>query len=142
MGAGLGIDVAMARGENSSFAHQSSYYGGYNTTRTQVMLPVFSDFRFNIGPETAASCYIDLKVGAAWFLGDKYLELADFNMGHGAQFFFRPAIGVIIPVSASNPKQAFNIGITYQLLTSNNIYRPYGSSGTLSSFGATIGFEW
>ena len=63
-------------------------------------------------------------------------------MGHGAQFFFRPAIGVRIPVSASNPKQAFNIGITYQLLTSNNIYRPYGSSGTLSSFGATIGFEW
>ena len=60
MGAGLGIDVAMARGENSSFAHQSSYYGGYNTTRTQVMLPVFSDFRFNIGPETAASCYIGI----------------------------------------------------------------------------------
>ena len=63
-------------------------------------------------------------------------------MGHGAQFFLRPTIGLRIPVSSANQKQAVNIGVTYQLLTSNNNYRRNGASGTLNAFGATIGFEW
>ena len=140
MGAGLGIDVAMARGEDAVY-DTPGYYGG-NTTRTQAMLPVFSDFRFNIGAQKTASFFIDLKIGAAWFLGGKYLEMTDFTMGHGAQFFLRPTIGLRIPVSSANQKQAVNIGVTYQLLTSNNNYRRNGASGTLNAFGATIGFEW
>ena len=120
MGAGLGIDVAMARGED----------GVYDTPG------------FNIGAQKTASFFIDLKIGAAWFLGGKYLEMTDFTMGHGAQFFLRPTIGLRIPVSSANQKQAVNIGVTYQLLTSNNNYRRNGASGTLNAFGATIGFEW
>lgn len=140
MGAGIGIDVAMARGDDAVY-ETSGYYGSC-TTKTQAMLPVFSDFRFNIGSAKSSSFFIDLKIGAAWFLGSKYLEMTDFTMGHGAQFFLRPTVGLRIPVNAANTKQAFNIGVSYQLLTSNNNYRRNGASGTLSAFGATIGFEW
>ena len=63
-------------------------------------------------------------------------------MGNGAQFYFKPSLGVRVPLSSKNPKQAVNFGVTYQLLTSDNNYSWYGNSVTLSSFGATIGFEW
>lgn len=140
MGAGLGIDVAMSRGDDA--VYETPGYYGSRTTRTQAVLPVFSDFRFNIGSSKTTSFFADVKIGAAWFLGGKYLEMTDFTMGHGAQFFLRPTIGLRIPVNSANPKQAFSIGVSYQLLTSNNNYCRNGASGTLNAFGATIGFEW
>ena len=45
-----------------------------------------------------------------------------------------------IPLNDSG-SQAVNIGLSYQLMTQDYWYRSY-SDVTLSSFGATIGFEW
>ena len=145
MGVGMGIDVAMAKhddGLNELPSGQQPWYYQRSSSTTKAMLPIFSDFRFNIGPENGASCYIDMKVGAAWFLGDSYFELRDARMGRGAQFYFKPSIGIRVPVNAQKPRQAFNFGITYQLITSGNNYSWDGSSVTLNSIGASISYEW
>lgn len=137
MGAGLGIDVAMAR-NNPEVALDRH-------VNTMAMIPVFTDFRFNIPAGTSGtSFYIDAKLGAAWFLGKNYLNLYSGTISHNGQFFLQPSIGVRIPVNSSNSRQAVNFGITYRLLTSNNNYYYYTNSGTpsLNSFGATISFEW
>lgn len=145
MGVGLGIDVAMAKNDDGLRKlppDEQPWYYQRSSSTTKAMLPIFSDFRFNIGPEGGTSCYIDLKIGAAWFLGDSYFALKDARMGRGGQFFFKPSIGVRVPVSTQNPRQAFNFGITYQLITSGNNYSWDGNSVTLNSIGASISYEW
>lgn len=142
MGAGMGIDIAMSR-NNTDWAagdNPRNFNGG--TATTMAMLPIFSDFRFNIGTGTNALVYIDAKIGAAWFLGNDYLQLHDRSMGHGAQFFLQPSIGVRIPVNSAKPGQAVNIGVTYRLLTSDNSYSWYDNTATLNGFGASVSFEW
>lgn len=146
MGAGLELDVVMAKysaDRNSAPSAEMPDFFRRSSSENKVMLPVFSDFRFNIGGSNGgASCFVDLKIGAAWFLGNSYLALENARMGRGAQFFLKPTIGVRVPVSSRNSRQAFNIGITYQLITSDNNYAWAGNSVTLNSLGATIGFEW
>lgn len=144
MGVGAGIDVATSNGPGDMLINDNVYYPT-NTTNTKAMLPLFSDFRFNIGSQDKLSAFIDLKIGAAWFLGDDYLALGGDGyalMGNGAQFYLKPQLGVRIPISSSKPKQAVNIGLTYQLITSNNNWNWYDNGVSLSSLGLTLGFEW
>ena len=143
MGAGIGVDIAMARNnENRTNPDTYSPYYNDNNADTVAMIPVVSDFRFSIPAGQAVSFYIDAKIGAAWFLGDDYLQLHDGSMGHGAQFFLQPSVGLRIPVNSSNSRQAINFGVTYRLLTSGNNYSWYDRTLTLNSFGASIAFEW
>lgn len=107
------------------------------------MIPVFSNFRFNIGDQSSVSAFIDLKIGAAWLIGTPYLRLHDAYVTNSTRFYCKPTVGVRIPVNARNSNQAFNIGLTYQLLTADDDY--YWSPGgnvTLNSFGVTLGYEW
>lgn len=141
MGAGLGIDVAMGAGDTGKVSN-TSYGYATDAKSTKAMIPLFSDFRFNIGSSAATSFFADLKIGAAWLLGNGALALSnDAYMLNGTQFYFKPTIGVRMPVNKAKPQQAVNIGVTYQLLTSNNFYYNNGSS-TLHNLGATIAFEW
>lgn len=142
MGAGMGIDMVKTRDTIHAVtgpdnAQQTQATDG----QTRAMIPVFSDFRFNIGLGSQASLFIDMKLGAAWLLGSSYLQLNRSALTTAAQFYMVPSAGVRIPVSATRAKQAINIGIAYQLLTSNNRYYNYNTP-TLSSLGMTIGFEW
>lgn len=143
MGAGIGVDVAMANQTNLTYSGDYDYpdYLGHSTTKTKVMIPVFSDFRFTIGDQTATSFFIDLKIGAAWLMGSDYLRMDRGCLTDGTQFYFKPSAGVRIPIGNDN-RRAVNIGLTYQLLTSNNNYYRHSNSLTLSNIGATIGFEW
>lgn len=136
MGAGMGID--MVKGQDADINPDNNYY--HSSSSTRAMIPVFSDFRFNI-PTGSASLFIDLKLGAAWLLGNRYLQLENARLTTATQFYMVPSIGVRIPTNGKNPKQAFNIGLTYQLLTANNRYYD-SNSVTLSSLGVTLGFEW
>ena len=134
MGAGMGIDMAIA----SNTPQQTPE----RRVNKMAMLPIFSDFRFMIPSASGSSFFIDAKVGAAWFLGNNYLNLYNGTMGHGAQFFLQPSIGMRIPINASNKRQAINLGATYRLITSNNNYSWNSNSLSLNNFGLSIGFEW
>lgn len=147
MGVGLGVDVAMAH-QPEIYADAPSLdtdygYGPhpyYDGKKTKAMIPVFSDFRFNIGDTSKTSFFIDLKIGAAWLIGNGDLAMENGYLSTSTQFYLKPTAGVRIPISG---KQAVNIGVTYQLLTSNNNYcRWNDDSVTLNSLGATIAFEW
>lgn len=135
MGAGIGIDVAMAR--NTPQESRDRY------VNTMAMLPVFTDFRFDIPVSKSSSFFIDAKFGAAWFLGHNYLNLYSGTVSHNAQFFLQPTLGIRVPVNSSNSRQAVNFGVTYRLLTSNNNYYSWANgSVSLNNFGASISFEW
>lgn len=141
MGAGIGVDLAMSSGERDMYVGAPPLPA---MSKTRVMLPVFSDFRFNLGSATSASFFIDIKVGATWLLGSEYLQLNTGALTNRTQFLLRPSIGLRIPTSSDNPKQALNIGATYQLITANNSWGYWGGyySPTLNSLGLTLGYEW
>ena len=143
MGVGMGVDVAMAQQDDRYGAWDPDdwEYGG--TAKTKCMIPVFTDFRFRIGNDNSVAAVIGLKLGAAWLLGDDDLMMKTAYMSNETQFYFRPSLGVRIPVSSQNPKQAVNVAVSYQLLTSNNNYTYWhDNSVTLHNLGLTVGFEW
>lgn len=142
MGAGMGVDVAMARREDIDAQLVRPSWADHNSSRTKVMIPVFTDFRFNIGNKAATSFFIDVKLGAAWLIGSSYLDLGSYRMSTGTQFYCRPSLGLRVPVVAGDTRKAFNIGVTYQLLTSNNFYGWNDNSTSLNNIGVTVGFEW
>lgn len=147
MGVGMGVDVAIARFDyeytRPGVPSDNYDYWSHSADKTKCMIPVFTDFRFNIGGSQSTSCFIDLKVGASWLIGDSYLALSDGGrLSTATQFYMKPTIGIRIPTSKQNPSQAFNIGVTYQLLTSNNNYYWDDNSVTLSNLGVTLGYEW
>ncbi len=143
MGVGLGVDVL--------FAHQNENWGNwdrstdFNTSHssctTAAMMPLFTDFRFMLGNSTAASFFIDLKIGCSFLLGNDYIAIGDGYLTNQQYFYLHPSIGIRIPTNSKNPKQAFDIGLTYKLLTSN-YWNSWNRNVTLNGFGATVAYEW
>lgn len=147
MGVGVGVDFLFSHkddqwGNNWNGPGSQGFDYNHSSSCSGVMVPVFSDFRFDIGSQPSSpSFFIDLKVGCSFLMGKDYIKINDGYLTNQQYFYLRPTIGMRIPVSSSNPRQAVNIGVSYQLLTSN-----YWSSSsrnvTLNAIGATIGFEW
>lgn len=142
MGVGAGVDVVMAQQPQGWRPNPDYDYMYRGNTKTKVMIPLFSDFRFNIGSQEATSFFIDFKVGASWLIGSDYLRMADGFMTNETQFYFRPSVGLRIPVSKERFDHAVNVGVSYQLLTSNNNYYWNDNSLTLNNLGVSISYEW
>lgn len=137
MGAGLGINLAV--GDNTAVDNAA-----HSISRYKAMMPLFSDFRFNIGGQSKPSFFVDLRLGAAWFFGNSYIGTHHNYIDDGTYFYLKPGVGVRIPVSAGDPTNAFNIALTYQLLTNSgsNGYYYRNSAVTMNGFGLTLGYEW
>lgn len=137
MGAGLGVDYVYSKTD-------SGYNGvvGNRETRTSgVMIPIFTDFRFNIGSRTSSSFFIDVKAGGSFLIGKNYLAIENGYINGSEYFMLRPSIGLRIPFGNTG-KRAINIGLTYQLLTCNYWWYNNSSSSTLNSLGGTVSYEW
>lgn len=142
MGVGLGIDVVMAQQPEGWTPDPDYGYMSRSNAQTKVMIPVFSDFRFNIGDRATTSFFIDIKLGAAWLMGSDYLRMADGFLSSSTQFYMRPTVGLRIPVSRERPDNAVNVGLTYQLITSNNNYYWSSRSLSLNNLGLSVAYEW
>lgn len=147
MGAGLGVDLALAPSDDPLKPldpDRRPAYWEHASSTTKAMIPVFSDFRFTLGGNGGKStaAYIDLKIGATWLIGSSYLSVGDSRLGGGAQFYFKPSVGVRVPLSDNNPRQAVSFGLTYQLITSGNNYSWSSNTLALSALGASVAFEW
>ncbi len=143
MGVGIGVDVLFAH-KNENWGEWDSYNGfdhDHSSTTTAAMMPLFTDFRVNLGGQNSASFFIDLKIGCSFLLSKNYIEIGDGYLSNQQYFYLRPSIGIRIPTNSQNPKQAFNIGISYKLLTSN-FWNSWSRNVTLNSLGATIAYEW
>ncbi len=143
MGAGLGVDVAMNNTDIPTPATDRPSFWQHSSSKTKVMIPVFTDFRFNFGNMSGVSMYADLKIGAMWLIGNSYLRLQHGCMTGDAQFYLKPSVGVRIPMGADDSRHAVNVGITYQLLTSSNNYNYWQDNTlTLNGLGLSIAYEW
>jgi len=147
MGVGLGVDFLFSHkadqwGEGWEPHDRNDFDYNHSSSCSGVMVPIFTDFRFNIGSDpSSTSFFIDLKVGCSFLMGKDYIEINNGYLTNQQYFYLRPNIGIRIPVSSSNPRQAFNVGVSYQLLTSN-YWNSWNRNVTLNAIGATIGFEW
>ncbi len=149
MGVGAGVNIVFAgQGDQPDydFAPRSwgnGYNPNYKTRDTGVVIPLYSDFRFNIGGEQNTSFFIDMRLGAAFLVGKNYLLTPDGVLDNSEGFYFRPTLGVRIPVNGKDSRQAINVGVSYQLITNNYWdYGGYYNNTSVNSVGATIGFEW
>lgn len=151
MGVGAGVNIVFAgQGDFVAYSqgHDAAYWGdgfrpNYAQRDTGVVIPLYSDFRFNIGQEQNVNFFIDVKLGAAFLVGKSYLRTPDGLLDNSEGFYFKPGVGVRIPINSKNTRQAINIGVTYQLITNNYwTYGGYYDDTTINSLGATIGFEW
>ena len=136
MGVGLGVDVLFSHKNDDwgSDWENPSYGSDRGSTTTAAMIPLFTDFRFNIGGNSGASFFIDMKVGCSFLLGNKYISIGDGYLTNQEYFYLRPSIGMRIPTNSRNPKQAVDIGINYRLLTSN-YWNSWSRNITLNSIG-------
>ena len=142
MGVGIGVDVAMSHPNNNFVPTDRPNQFLNNGIKTGVMIPLFTDFRFNIGNQSKTSFYADLKLGASFLVGNRYLEVGDGYLSSQQYFYLKPSVGVRIPVNPKNSKQAFNVGVTYQLLTSNYWYNDWSRGITINALGVTAAYEW
>lgn len=144
MGVGIGVDVLFSH-KNDTWGNGWENARGFDTshssTTTAAMLPLFTDFRFNIGSQSATSFFIDLKVGCSFLLSDKYISIGDGYLTNQQYFYLRPSIGLRIPTNSKNPIQAIDIAVSYRLLTSN-YWSSWDRNVTLNGLGASVAFEW
>lgn len=138
MGVGAGVDVMHTEINNNPYAPTN-----HVTTQNAVMIPLYTDFRLNLGAPTSASFFLDVKVGAGFFVSNDYILVGDGYINSSSSFYLKPTIGLRIPVSKTNPKLAVNIGGSYQLITNSYWYSPWQNNNvTLSALGLNVGFEW
>lgn len=142
MGVGIGVDVVFSHTDDDfgSWDYNDPAVTGHGSTSTGAMIPLFTDFRFNIGGQKGASFYIDLRLGCSFLVGKDYLEVGNGYLTSQEYFYLNPSMGVRIPVGNSS-KQAFDIGLSYQMLTSD-YWSSYNTNLTLNALGATISYEW
>lgn len=148
MGAGLGVDILFAHqndnwGSNWGNGNSSGINPEHSSTTTGVMIPLFSDFRLTVPAKKASSpsFFADLRLGASFLIGKDYIRINNGYLTNSEYFYLRPSVGVRIPVNKNHPRQAVDVGITYQLLTSN-YWSGWTNSVTLNSLGITAAFEW
>ena len=144
MGAGLGFDVMISHpNDNWGSGWQEYGYPGVRSesTTTALMMPLFTDFRFNIGRSSSTNIFFDLRIGASFLLTDNWIRINNGYLSSRQYFYLRPTVGVRIPTNTTNSRQAFNVGISYQLLTSN-YWRMSESTGALSGLGVAVSYEW
>lgn len=142
MGGGVGFDLLLShKGTDwgSKLTTQPADMKGYTTT--SPMIPIFADFRFLIGDTSNITFYLGLKVGCSFQLTDKLIAINQGYLTNREYFFLNPSLGVRVPCNKKNPKQAFDVGVKYKLLTSN-YWENINNNITLQAIGAFIAFEW
>ncbi|MDE5584710.1 MAG: hypothetical protein K2I92_00025 [Muribaculaceae bacterium] len=137
MGAGLGVDLVYSKTDGS----YNGWFGDRKTRTSGAMVPIFTDFRFNIGGNMGPSFYIDIKAGGSFLIGKKYLAIENGYINGSEYFMLKPSIGLRVPVSKDG-RRSMNIGLTYQLLTCNYWWYNNSNSGTLNSLGGTVSYQW
>lgn len=140
MGVGAGVEVIFTNPHENANPWQYDYDYSKGHSKTGWIIPLYTDFRFNIGDAANTSFFIDVRIGASFLLSNKYLEIGDGFLSNNEHFYLKPALGIRIPMNDSG-KQALNVGLSYQLMTSNYWYRD-SRDITLNSLGVSLGFEW
>ena len=137
MGAGMGVDLVYSKSTRPA----NEWNFNRKVTTSGVMIPIFTDFRFNLGGSLGPSFFIDIKAGGSFLIGKNYLAIENGYINGTEYFMLKPSIGIRVPVS-KNGKRSVNLGLSYQLLTCNYWWYNNSDSGTLNSLGATVSYQW
>lgn len=142
MGVGAGVDLMFSHTNDNwgEWDHSGEFDTSHSSRTTSAIVPLYTDFRFNIGGIKGPSFFADIRLGGAFLMGKDYVRIGNGFITNGQYFYLKPTLGMRVPLNESG-KQAINVGVTYQLLTSN-YWNCYKSNTTLNAFGANIAFEW
>lgn len=142
MGAGIGVQyIHTSPGDNWGAGFRpDNDYGYHSSTQNGVMIPLFTDFRFNIGSRTGIAFFADVRIGCSFLAGDDYLRINNGYITNNEYFYLRPSIGLRVP-TGKNGRQAVDIGVSYQLLT-GNYWNSWQQSATVNALGVNVAYEW
>lgn len=143
MGVGAGVDVMFSHTNDGwgQWNPSSDFDTNHSSTKTSAMIPLFSDFRFNIGGVSSPSFFIDVRIGCSFLVGKDYVAIGDGFLTNNEYFYLKPSMGLRVPLNSKNTSQALNVGVTYQLLTSNYWYNSRNNV-TLNALGVNVSYEW
>lgn len=145
MGVGAGVDIMFSHTNNGWGENWNDWSDDFDVNHssktTSAMIPLYTDFRFNVGGMNSPSFYVDIRLGAAFLIGKDYVRIGNGFITNQQYFYLRPSLGLRIPVSRKTPKQAVNVGVAYQLLTSN-YWNAGRENATLNALGVNVSFEW
>ena len=144
MGAGIGVDLlwsTVQAGWGDGWSDQSPEWYNHEKTESAVMIPVFTDFRFNFGSQTSPSFFVNLRAGAAFLCSDSYVKIKNGYLTNNSYFYLQPSVGIRIPVSITKPRQAVNVGLHYRLMTSD-YWCGWEHNAVINGLGANISYEW
>lgn len=128
MGVGAGVNILFPQPAKVSYNQDVA-----------VMVPFFTDFRFNIGQANRVGLVIDLKVGGSLLVTDEDFYIGWSCMSNSLSFYLKPSIGLRIPINKKTGKQALSVTASYQLTTPKFVS---GYNFCLNNLGATVAFEW
>jgi hypothetical protein len=139
MGVGAGVQLMTAHTSDNWFDGYC-YNSNRETTDTGVAIPLFTDFRFNIGGYRSNSLYIDLRLGCSFLVSSDDIRIGDGYITDRESFYFRPSVGIRFPLGDSERK-AIDFGISYQLV-SNDYWTSWSNDINLSGLGVSVAYEW
>ncbi len=82
-----------------------------------------------------------MRLGASFLVTNSDLRINEGYITNNEYFYLRPSIGIHIPVNPEKNTSAFNIGISYQLLTAN-YWDSWQRNTTLNALGVNASYEW
>lgn len=140
MGAGLGVQYVHSNpGDFLDYPGPDAPQRSFTTNG--VFIPIFTDFRFILGQQNKIGFFFDLRLGASFLANSDPLKIGNGYLTSSEFFYLRPSLGFRIPTNVKNPRQAFDIGVSYQLLTNNN-WRSWPGNQTLNALGVNVAYEW
>lgn len=144
MGVGIGVDVLFAHTDDTRYGYgqpSCQWPTDKDLNANGVMVPLYTDFRFTAGNPAGVSFFADIRFGCSFLVSNSYIRIDQGYLSSSENFYFRPSIGLRIATNSSNPKQAIDLGVTYQLITSNYWYS-YSRNVCLNALGVSVGYEW
>ncbi|MDE7402306.1 MAG: hypothetical protein K2M87_02710 [Muribaculaceae bacterium] len=145
IGGGIGIDMmwtTIDAGWGEYFKETDKKWDWKNSVKTAIMIPVFSDFRFvTRHSSTQSSLFLNLRVGCTFLCNDRFVRIGDGLLTSKEFFYLQPSIGVRVPINRTKPRQAFDLGVHYRLMTSRYATN-WQREAAINGLGINISYEW
>lgn len=130
LGVGAAVDVMLPSVDYSNHKYDAS-----------IMVPLYADFRFYVGNPSKVGVNLDIRFGTA-FVFDEFPTTNGYLL-EDENLYIRPTLSVRFPINKNKPKQAINVGVSYQLLLNEwESHYYFDDAKAFHNVGATIGFEW
>ncbi len=137
--------IGVGAGVDGLFTHVDNFYADHleSTTKSGLIVPLFTDFRLTFGDPSNVNYYIGTKIGCSFLVSDESIRVNRGYISSDECFYLKPSVGIRIPAGTTD-HNAVTFAVSYQLITPGYERYEYHDSQSISlnGFGISIGYEW